>query len=87
MRGVVLALNVDPRDCLKAVDDPDAKVIRMATADQVADLLWQAKEDVGAVVMRVNEPEQDGLSDLLEILDRDWPQVRLVWTEQVLAGV
>ena len=87
MRGVVLALNVPLRECLEAVDDPDAKVIRLQTADRVADVLWQAKEMIGAVVIRVDEPASDGLSDLLEILRRDWPHILLVRVKRKLTIV
>jgi hypothetical protein len=51
----------------------DAKIVSLSDSDAVLDWLWERGDEVEAVIVRSDLR----VPDLLEVVERDWPNIKL----------
>lgn len=69
MPHTVLTLGVEPSMAYMV----DAKIVSLSDSDAVLDWLWERGDEVEAVIVRSDLR----VPDLLEVVERDWPNIKL----------
>lgn len=74
-----LALHVDIIQHEVTANASNLDVVRCETADDVGDRLWEIGDQIGEVIIGAAFANQDDVIEVIELIRRDWPGIRLTW--------
>lgn len=75
----ILTLNVSADRCRAILGDLGGQYIEFSTADEIADWLWANGDEAETVLIDSGLQAKPDVQQLVEILNRDWPGVKIVW--------
>ena len=79
VRRKALALHVDTTRHDFPVSHSNLDVVRCETADDVGDQLWEIGDQISEVIIGSSIADQNDVIEVIELIRRDWPSVRLIW--------